>query len=112
MAHIYKSDGTPAGPSYGYATLAALQQNADNGDASAAILLRELSGPDQRLARGLVDTFSGKAESAPGKPPKRGRPKPPKPPKQSMRALWESDLHDPDPVRRLIAAKALAEMGR
>lgn len=122
MAFVYKSDSAPAGPSYGYSTLAALQQSADRGDASAAILLAELPEPEQRLARGLVDEFSGKAAtgSMPGKTAKRTKremkakaaiaPKMPKPPKTTLRDMFTRDLHDADPVRRLVAERALRSL--
>jgi hypothetical protein len=115
MAFVHKMDGTPTGPTYDYSTLAALQQAADRGDASAAILLAEMSEPEQRLARGLVETFTAKAGGLmPGKTAKRAKREmkskaaiTPKPPKQSMRAMWEADRYSPDPVRRLTAERAL-----
>lgn len=112
MAYITKSDSAPAGPVYAYSALAALQQAADRGDAAAAVTLAQLPAPEQRIARGLVTAFAGKAASGGGPPRKARPPKPPKPPRQSMKDMWRADLHDPDPVRRLTAARALAEMGR
>ena len=118
MAHVYKMDGTPAGPVYSYSTLAALQQAADRGDASAAILIAELPGPEQRLARGLVETYAAKATgSMPGKTAKRSRREAkakasiaPKMPKQSMKSMLKDDLRSSDPRTRLTAEALLRKM--
>ena len=126
MAVILKMDGSPVGPSYGYSTLAALQQSADRGDASAAILIAELAPPEQRLARALADEFSGKSESTGmyGKSGKRARselkakraaqppqlPQPQPPKEWSVKNQFKDDLRDPDPLVRLTAERALRQL--
>lgn len=107
MAYILPGDfllTKAASTTLSYPQLAALRQRALSGDASAAIALAQLPDADQRLAKMLVDNFSGKA-SKPGKP--RRKAVQAAPAKPDLEDFLTRHLNSPNPQIRALAESAL-----